>query len=163
MANPFTITSMAVVSIAGAALGVYLGHGAVAEINPAYFSSPPEGRFFSDLVPGGYRVAASRTDGSWANDVNISGRPECFDCANFIDEQVASAELPAEQTDPVYIEDAPGPDAYRPSVDIERYASFPVTEEEARQPRSASMQSYAASRDDSGQPNGEEENAPINM
>lgn len=45
-----TLPIMAGLAILGAALGVNLGHSAVSEINPAYFSDP-EDSFHSDLVP----------------------------------------------------------------------------------------------------------------
>lgn len=46
LSMPSTIAGLSVVA---AMLGVYLGHSAIAEIDPAYYSSPPT-RFHADLV-----------------------------------------------------------------------------------------------------------------
>src|SRR5689334_18622739 len=46
-----TLGIAAALSIAGAAVGVHLGHATVGEINPAYFQDP-EVPFYSNLVPG---------------------------------------------------------------------------------------------------------------
>jgi hypothetical protein len=48
--NPYLLPLIAGVAIAGAAAGMQLGHAAIAEIKPAYFEEP-QTRFHADLVP----------------------------------------------------------------------------------------------------------------
>lgn len=50
MPNPLTLATLAVLTAAGSVTGLYLGHSAIAEINPAFYDEP-ETRFHADLVP----------------------------------------------------------------------------------------------------------------
>jgi len=52
MAKSYKLSSIGGLAVAGAALGLYLGSSAISEINPAYYSTPSSGsRFHADLVP----------------------------------------------------------------------------------------------------------------
>ncbi|MDP8912328.1 MAG: hypothetical protein M3N39_01970 [Pseudomonadota bacterium] len=48
MAHPLTLPTAALLALAGIGAGIYLGHSAIAEINPMYFSQPAT-RFHADL------------------------------------------------------------------------------------------------------------------
>jgi hypothetical protein len=141
-------------SIAGALAGVQLGRGAIDEVDPFFFTPLPETRFFADLVPAGYdpstapAILASDADEVWANNVNVSGRPECLDCRNFvenIDFAPASESVSSlAEAETAYV---PPPAARRDYMprEVERYAYFPVTQEEAARPR---RDRYAADADE---------------
>ena len=49
MAQSMTWPMLGILAIAGAGAGIQLGHSAIAEINPIYYSQPPT-RFHSDLI-----------------------------------------------------------------------------------------------------------------
>ena len=150
MAYPVTLSAVAALSIAGAAIGVELGRGTIADIDPLHFSEAPPERFFSELVPGGYRASESPSGHSedfWAGNMNVSGRPECFDC-----EAVAEVRgygfAPDDESQDGYVSEAalPEPGEYRNDehADVTRYASFPVTQEEAERQGEARLQQHSA-------------------
>jgi hypothetical protein len=176
MAYPVALPAMAALSIAGAGIGVQLGRSAIAEINPLYFSAPQQARFFADLAPKAYRLGASAlsdsTD-SWFNELNVSGRDTCLDCSrNFVEPETVEAALPDwdESTPSDRTEtkaEAEDPDSARRARQIELYASFPVTAEEAleRTRREASTEDQGAALRQAGQPapGSEEEQVPVGM
>ena len=140
MAYPKTLPLIAGLSIVGAAGGVWLGRSAIAEIDPAYYSSPAD-RFHADQVP--YRSP------EWAQvqaaDYQQQGLVEglgtgCMGCgaqsgdivyaapavAGYGDAWTAGA---AAQAEPVAPAAAPAPD---PDLErVLRYASYAVSSEEA--------------------------------
>ncbi|MDB5698159.1 MAG: hypothetical protein JWN69_963, partial [Alphaproteobacteria bacterium] len=144
MAYPVALPAMAALSIVGAALGVHLGRSAIAEINPAYFSTPEPTHFFADLAPNVYRATTwSDSTDYWANDVNVGGGAACLDCnRNFIDGDSADAALPdwrdtpsadaADERDDEP-DDSADPDRAARAEQVARYASFPVSVDEARE------------------------------
>lgn len=52
MPHPLTLSALSALALVGSGLGVYLGRSAVAEIDPAYYTSTPERRWHADLSPG---------------------------------------------------------------------------------------------------------------
>jgi hypothetical protein len=166
---------MAALSIAGAAIGVQLGRSAIAEINPLYFSAPQQARFFADLAPKAYRLGTSGWSDAndyWFNELNVSGRGACLDCnRNFVEPETVEAALP-DWDEPAppneRIEaDAEPPDRGLGASQIERYAAFPVTAEEAieqtrREPGSADQ---GAAHRPAGRPapGSEEGQVPVGM
>lgn len=145
-----TLPIMASLAILGAALGVNLGHSAISEINPAYFSDP-EDSFHSDLVP--YRSP------DWAQvhaaEYRAAQQPVlvgdlgsgCIGCRDYPVEYVprhdpavdgyrvdhedgyaASAPQPAR----IVIVETPAPDPARER--IQAYASYPVSSDEKPAP-----------------------------
>lgn len=52
MPHPLTFAALSALALVGSGVGVYLGRSAVSEINPAYYASPPPGRWHADLSPG---------------------------------------------------------------------------------------------------------------
>ena len=48
MAHPLTLPTAGLLALAGIGVGIHLGHSAIAEINPRYFSEPAT-RFHADL------------------------------------------------------------------------------------------------------------------
>lgn len=174
MAHPMAWPAMAALSIAGAAIGVQLGRSAIAEINPLYFSTP-QARFFADLTPKAYRLGTSAWSDSsehWFNELNVNGRSACLDCGgNFVEPEIIEATLP-DWDEPTPASDRIEADADDPhrgigTTQIERYASFPVTAEEAmeRTRREAGAGGQGAALRQTGQPapGGEEEQAPVGM
>jgi hypothetical protein len=163
MAYPVTLPAMAALSIAGAALGVQLGRSAIAEVNPLYFNAPHQARFFADLAPKGYRMdsgTSSESSDSWSNELNVSGRDPCLDCSrNFIEPETVEAALPDwDQSTLGDRRETEDPDSGRRASQIERYASFPVTAEEAaEQPR---REAVAEDQGPALRQGGEEEPAP---
>jgi hypothetical protein len=150
MAYPVTLSAVAALSIAGAAIGVQLGRGTIADIDPLHFSEAPRERFFSDLVPGGYQTsdsATGRSEDFWAGSMNASGRPECFDCAA-VTEVRGYGFAPDDQSQDGYVSEAalPEPVEHRNDehAEVARYASFPVTQEEAERQSEARLQQHSA-------------------
>jgi hypothetical protein len=174
MAYPVALPAMAALSIAGAAIGVQLGRSAVAEINPLYFSSPQPTRFFADLAPKAYRLGASAWSDStdyWFNEVNVSGRTACLDCdRNFVEPETVEAALPDwSESAPSgnHRDEAEDPDRGLRASQVELYASFPVTAEEAmertRQQTIAEDQGAALRQADQLTPGSDEEQVPVGM
>ncbi len=138
-----TLPVVAGLAILGAALGVNLGHSAVSEINPAYFSDP-EDSFHSDLVP--YRSP------DWAQvhaaEYRAAQQPVlvgdlgsgCVGCRDYPVEYVPrhdpavdsyadyAASAPAAAPAQIYIVEAPAPDPARER--LQAYASYPVSADE---------------------------------
>jgi len=153
MAYPVTLPVVGAVSLAGAALGIYFGHGAIAEVKPFYFSPPPVSHFYADLTPAGYHPAeinpVSMAD-FWTNEANASGRGECFDCRNQIDAVFSASDQSPATPGPYSVEvDEPSVEAPL-APDVERYANFPVTAEEAATPRT--QMAAAEQQPDAGNP-----------
>jgi hypothetical protein len=138
MAYATTLPVLAGLSLLGTAVGVHLGRSAIAEINPAYFSEPEE-RFHADLSP--YRSAdwaqvqaaeyesAQQAVGLGSGCVGCRDYPEEYypRPESAVDGYVVTAGAPPVPVEIVYVEQAPDPARQR----VERYASYPVSAEEA--------------------------------
>ena len=142
MAYSLTLPVIAGLSLIGAASGVFLGRSAVAEINPAYFREP-QAKFHADLVP--YRSPdwAQVQAGEFQQAALVTGWGDgCIGCRAYPVDYVplhdpavdgyqdgwsASGTEAATATEEVA--DEPAPDAEQER--IVRYASYPVTSEEA--------------------------------
>jgi hypothetical protein len=146
-----TLSVVGGLSIAGAALGVTLGRSAIGEINPAYFHEP-ETRFHAALAPNlsqdwdqvqAHEYDASATAAQCIGCVDgpipdypvdyVPGRDPYVDTASVTRWPARSRQtVPAvrETTEVVYVQAAAAPDPARER--IVRYASYPVTEDEAR-------------------------------
>jgi hypothetical protein len=166
MPSPLTLMTMAGVSIVGTLMGVHFGRDAIAEINPSFFAPQPSSHFFADLAPAGYQLATTSTaqpEEFWANDINASGRAECFECERFPNEAVAASF--SEETDSddaslsASIPSAP-PQQIAAAPAVDRYASFPVTSEEAEQ---AAANASSASVQNPAKELAASEVAPIGM
>lgn len=157
MPGPISFSSMAMLALAGTALGVHLGKSAINQINPAYFSSPEPGtRFHADLVPGGagfdWDDAASVFQAALPTDLG-SGCIRCpppVDLADPLDASLADyAGLPSDYV-AIVRESVPDDDYAAPariatadSEMIERYAHYKVSEEEEEEPAPATALSVA--------------------
>ncbi|MGE5721475.1 MAG: hypothetical protein ACM3YM_03360 [Sphingomonadales bacterium] len=139
MAYSTTVPALAALSLLGAGAGVQLGRSAIGEINPVYFHDRLPPRSFADLAPGGYRPDAAATAVSepadfWANEAGVGGLPLCDHCgANFVDPVYAAA--PGRAVTPAGAEPQAGAIAQARPLwpdKIDRYANFPVTQEEAQ-------------------------------
>jgi hypothetical protein len=142
MLKMMTVPTIAALSVAGVALGVHFGHSAIAEINPAYYSEP-ESRYFSDLSPYRSPEWAQSEPREAVLDFSEGLGPGCVKCPDYPEEYVP-------QHDPavdVYFASSWQPPAYEPVqyavyevsdpvavadlAAVERYATAPVSEEEA--------------------------------
>jgi hypothetical protein len=149
---PSTLTLSVVggLSIAGAALGVTLGRSAIGEINPAYFHEP-ETRFHAALAPN----LSQDWDQVQAREYDASATAaQCIGCVNgpvpdypvdyvpgrdpYVDSTAVTrwparppaAVVTVREAPKVVQVEAPAPDPARER--IVRYASYPVTQEEAQ-------------------------------
>jgi hypothetical protein len=141
MPHSLTLSMMAGLSLFAAAGGVYLGRSAVAEINPAYFSEP-QTKFHADLVPNRSADWAQVQVGEYQQAALVTGLGEgCIGCRDYPvdylpvhdpavdgyqDGWAASTGFAAE-SDELPAEEAQDPERER----IVRYASYPLTREEA--------------------------------
>lgn len=149
MPSTLTLSAVGALSIAGAALGMHLGHAAIAEINPAYFREP-ETPFHAALAAN----APQDWDRVQAQEYSQVSVPitSCIGCVNgpvpdypvayvpgrdpYIETAVTWWPPQARQprvvetrtTEVVYEEPQPDPVRER----IVRYGSYPVTQEEAQ-------------------------------
>lgn len=132
---PYTMAGLSVVA---ALLGVRLGQSAIAEIDPAYFSTPPT-RFHADLVAASAMkweergpVDASLIQGLGDGCIRCVDYPEEYwpDHDPIIDEHrqlsLASVEY-EERPEPADQNPAPVPEEV--SVPVQRYAYYAVTTE----------------------------------
>jgi hypothetical protein len=165
MANSSKLSSIGGLAIAGAALGLYLGSSAISEINPAYYSTPfSASTFHTDLVPnsGARDVARPLPDLAQAptdlgsSCVSCSLSPDEYALVNYpslhsyaSSHPVAPGVVLAEAEE--YVSQGLSSDEAR---NIERYAHFPVSEDEGPAVEATAAQDAAdAAR-------GEEEAAP---
>ena len=145
-----TLPIVAGLAILGAAIGVNLGHSAISEINPAYFSDP-EDSFHADLVP--YRSP------DWAQvqaaEYRAAQQPVlvgdlgsgCIGCRDYPVEYVPQHDpavdgyrqgyedgyaAMAPQPTQVVIVETPAPDPARER--IQAYSSYPVSSDEKPEP-----------------------------
>lgn len=145
MAIPTMLPVTAALAIAGTIAGVHLGRSAIAEIDPAHFEHAGNGRFFADLVPGGYRPSKAdyvRYNDFWADEASIPAEPECDRCGQYVEPAEFSMEADYPSVDiGAYAQAAALP---QPAIadraellpaDIQRYATFPITSEEAERRR----------------------------
>jgi hypothetical protein len=147
MRNQLILPTAAVLSLAGAAFGVYLGNTSIAEINPVHFASYERStRFHADLTPQGYRDWASVQAAEFR--LAQSGADlgaGCIGCRTYPEEviPVHEASLGKPQTGWVEVSEVIAPPEPQPAVQavepdpaveqVQRYASFPVTAEEERE------------------------------
>ena len=142
MPHAATISVFAALSVMSAGLGAHLGRDSVAQLKPVFFTERPETRFFTDYTPFPYRLGEPdpvRADSDWANVFNVSGRPVCVDCPdNFIEPSTpqAAADQAARSEDrgpaPLPAEEAVLPNETALPNEVARYATYPITSEEAR-------------------------------
>lgn len=144
MPSTLTLSVIGALSVAGAATGVYLGHAAIDEINPAYFHEP-ETTFHSALAAN----APSNWEQVQAQEQSAVPITSCIGCINgplpdypvdyvpghdpYVDTAAVTRwpartrQAPAAESPVVYAEEAPAPVRER----IVRYASYAVTQDEA--------------------------------
>lgn len=142
MPNPLTLTTLGILSVAGAALGIHLGNTSVSEINPIYFKEPST-RFHSDLSP--YRSQAEASSVAWAD---AGTRTElgtgCIGCRTYpeeyfpqrdpmVDQLVEGAPEEQAAVSHAVAEAMPDTDLLERQADLERlqrYARFSITADE---------------------------------
>jgi hypothetical protein len=146
----------AALSLLGAGLGVYLGNGAIGEINPAYFQSDERpSRFYADMTPSPPRNwAAVQASELRAAEQGLPLHPACIGCRTYpvdyfpvheaslgkprIGWAAAEAPTPTLEAEPAMMEAAPE------LASTERYAHFPVEAEEEPETAPADPIEYAA-------------------
>jgi hypothetical protein len=115
--------------------GIHLGRSTIAEINPVYFSSPESTRFFTDLIPPGYDPDVTRfaeADGSWASRRDFGDVAQCQGCDPALHGQMMpDPEMPGDvvKSEHELPDRGRAPDT---EFDVDRYAYFPITREEAQ-------------------------------
>jgi hypothetical protein len=159
MRNQLILPAAAMLSLAGAALGVHLGNASIAEINPVHYAShETSARFHADLTPQGYRGdwAAIQASEYRAAQAGADLGAGCVGCRTYPEEviPVYEASLGKPQTGwfEVAQEVAPPHPPAQPAVvrveqvepteqverdpaleQVERYAGFPVNEEQRQE------------------------------
>jgi hypothetical protein len=137
-------------ALIGTAAGVSLGHSAVSEINPVYFTSAPD-RFHAELAPQRPDLAPPPAALSAVSGEGLGSG--CFGCSTrggeyyaapavvtYTDGWQADAQRAAAPIEAPFVEEtAPDPERER----VVRYASYPLTEPEAA-PVAAEPADYAA-------------------
>jgi hypothetical protein len=159
MARPLTLSILGGLSVLGIATGVALGHAAISEINPAYFSEAPS-RFHADRVPNRSTDWAQVQVAEYqAPDGGAGLGTGCFGCsgqidyvsastpsANYTDAWLAEAERAAEPAEAEVIYEIPDPERER----VVRYASYQVASEDPATAGAESQQDSPAIREEEG-------------
>ena len=145
MFNRLTLPALGLVALLGGGLGVHLGRSAIAEINPAHFGSP-ETRFHADLAP--HRPMPAGIQLSSRENLIIPLGAGCIGCADMVASGPGYAAASARYDYPSapnpvenFVEELPASEepAERQAslASVERYASYPVSHEEAAASASA--------------------------
>lgn len=151
MPNSLVLPLIAGLSLAGAAVGVQLGHAAISEIDPGLFSEPEES-FHAGMVPYQSPDWAQVQQAEYQQPVPVAQPetpPACVGCVTWpVDlgpqpsamaprndrapaaSRAGARHQEAETVPSVVIEEAPDPARER----IARYSSFPVSADEADAP-----------------------------
>lgn len=136
-----TIPVLTGLALVGIVSGMTLGKAAIADINPAYFSDPPS-RFHADRTPQPLDMNQPQLALQDARTAGGEGLGTgCFGCSGaseyyaapaivtYTESWTADAQRAAAPTAYAPVEAAPAPD---PEIErIVRYASYPLTEEQA--------------------------------
>jgi hypothetical protein len=142
MAQVWTVSTLAALTLVGAGVGVHLGQTAIADINPLYFSMPGGTKSYTALTPNKpsdvYHAGFAKVDdGSGLGDGCVGCRAYPEEYVPRRDPEVDAYLEGAEQAVPeLYGAVAQGsqyaeaPDAER--VLIETYSRYPVDNEELR-------------------------------
>jgi hypothetical protein len=130
-----TLPLIGALALAGVGAGVQLGHAALSEINPVYFSDPPT-RFHSDLVANPPSTSPPQLVAASAEDPNALGAG-CVGCRTYPEEYYPVHDAAIEDPSGVYadegakvrvvaaVEEEPDPETSRLQSEIarvERYA-----------------------------------------
>ena len=155
MAYSLSLPMTAVLAIAGVGLGVHLGRESIAQINPSFYEGDTPTRFYASLVPSppSFEVAGIKPP-QHPDAIVLDDSGSCASCgidgqAVYMADGAGYEPAMAEWSEP-----APPPvipAAYRPGetpadpdlARIERYATYPITAEEAA-PMAAEELDYAA-------------------
>ena len=140
MPQPMTLSIIGGLTVLGAASGVALGHSAISEINPAYFSEAAA-RFHGDQVPNRSTDWAQVQSAEYVGPADSAALGTgCFGCSapgayisapppapSYTDAWLADSARAVEAVEAEVIYEAPDPERER----LVRYASYPVSGEEA--------------------------------
>jgi hypothetical protein len=150
-ASTKTIPILGGLALLATAAGVTLGHSAVSEINPVYFSAAPT-RFHGDQAPQRPDWTAPQPALSAVSADGLGSG--CFGCSarggehyaapavvTYTDSWRADAERASAPVEAAVIEQVAAPDPERERV--VRYASYPITQAEA-EPAAAEPEVFAA-------------------
>jgi hypothetical protein len=137
----YTLPALGALLVAAAAFGVHLGESAVAEINPAHFRGPAihprdRGAIVDEaaVTPAGPRFAALY---GWAEG-NRARAEDCIDCEALRARDADRAAVYVPPPEPAYRPARAQIAAAEPEVvyevkwrEVDRYARYPITAEEA--------------------------------
>ena len=151
MAYRKTLPIVAGLSILGAGAGLLLGEAAVSEINPAYYSTPIS-RFHADQVP--HRSPDwAQSQVSAPQEVPYDGLGAgCIGCGGAVDQVYAAPAVAtydsswsADARRAAEVAVAPAEPAPDPALErVARYASYPVSSEEAESRATAVQEAEGA-------------------
>lgn len=146
MPHPMTLPALGLAAMAGAAFGVYLGEDSVAQINPVHFQGPAihprdRGAVVSEWEPQAPRAAFA---GLYGWDEGRSAREEACDGCDLAARDrywdgpvVPAPAAPAAQVRVAYAYAEPVPALEHAAADrgfdVDRYAHYPVSAEEAEE------------------------------
>ena len=143
MASSLSLPMTAVLAIAGVGLGVHLGRESIAQINPSFYDNDLPTRFYADLVPNppSFEVAGIQPP-QHPDAIVLDESGSCASCglsgqAVYLADGSGYDPAMAEWTEPApppvipaaYVSTETHADPDREM--IERYASYPVSAEEA--------------------------------
>jgi hypothetical protein len=154
MIRKMTLPLVAGLSVFGAAAGVWLGRSAVAEINPAYYGGLPD-RFHADRAairppldpPQAAFADASLAEGLGTGCIGCTAGPVVIyapPVPRYDEGWAADARRGAEPIEAVRVETAPDPERER----VVRYASYPVSSDEAAAAHAEAMTETGAGAGD---------------
>lgn len=161
MAQSMTLPLVGALALAGVGAGIQLGHSALAEINPIYYSAPPT-RFHSDLVANPPSMAAPQMAVAETEQAAPLGNG-CVGCRTYPEEYYPIHDATVDDSPGVYavdgakvrvaaVQEQPDPEADRLRSEIERVTLY------ARGAAEPSAQ--LASADTAPEPGPEVEEAP---
>lgn len=142
MPQATTLSLLALVTTLGGIVGTQLGKDAIAEMNPVFFSERPEpATVYKDFQA---TPTALPTDPDWDYPYDWARGPVCWGCPGqpdpyldaYVEPFVDPVPIPTSGKAVVRIvgDDPTMAETERPALhrDVDRYASFPVTQDEAR-------------------------------
>jgi len=140
MQQSLTIPLVALVTALGGVVGTQLGRDAVSEIDPLFFSEKPEPMLYVEDYAAPKQSGTSSPAG-WGY-LHWARPPVCWGCPEneqpyvdpFADPVADSADLPIPTAGKAAVRQVAAEPARRPEIGsaMERYMSYPISEDEAR-------------------------------
>lgn len=153
MAHPLTLPTAGLLALAGIGAGIHLGHSAIAEIDPMYFSEPPT-RFHADLSAN--RPIDSAPPAALSQTEDLALGTGCIGCRTFpeeyfpihdasLDRDLSGFASEADSPQQEVAEEQPDPEAARLREAIQRVEIYARGSSEAAGVSYASAEAAPAS------------------